>query len=49
MGVLLGVTVPQQEIMEQMGYDLRIGNPVCPYLNLDMQNNQVMFGVNELN
>ena len=38
-----------QEIMEQMGYDLRMRIPVCLYLNLDMRYIQVIFGMNELN
>ena len=38
-----------QENMEQMGYDLRMRNPVCLYLNLDMRYIQLMFGMNELN
>ena len=38
-----------QENKEQMGYDLRMRNPVCLYLNLDMRYIQVMFGKNRLN
>ena len=35
-----------QENMEQVGYGLRMRNPVCLYLNLDMRYLQVRFGMN---
>ena len=38
-----------QETMEQMGYGLRMRNPVCLYLNLDKQYIQVVIGMNGLN
>ena len=49
MGVLLGVNGALSGEYGADGNDLRMRNPVCLYLNLDMQYIQVVFGVNELN